>query len=171
LPNDLNGFTRDLYSFFAHHQPFAFELTGVHVTDNGLVIVDVNTIEQQLASSLKQKLACSLKKYPELDQPKHPKGLHVTIGYFNTGQPFAMDEERARFETAVAQLTNVPVGEMVVQQVWLVHYANRTLDRIVGKVPFTLGQTNALTAERLLRELGVAPSHPPNEPAPPPSGQ
>jgi hypothetical protein len=43
----------------------------------------------------------------------------------------------------------------VVQKVWLVHYANRTLDRIVGKVPFTLGRTNALTVEQLLQELGI----------------
>jgi hypothetical protein len=50
---------------------------------------------------------------------------------------------------------------MTVQQVWLVHYANRTLDRIVGRISLTLGQTNFLTAERLLRELGIAATEPP----------
>jgi hypothetical protein len=45
---------------------------------------------------------------------------------------------------------------MTVKQVWLVHYANRMLNRIVGRVPLTLGQANSLTVENLLRELGVA---------------
>jgi len=68
------------------------------------------------------------------------------------------DEERARFETALAQFIDTPVSRMTVGQVWLVHYANRTLNRIVGKVPFTLGRANALTVERLLQKLGVTAS-------------
>ena len=61
-----------------------------------------------------------------------------------------------RFGQTLAQFKDVPFGKMLVQQVWLVHYANRTLDQILGKVPFTLGQANVITGERLLRELGIA---------------
>jgi hypothetical protein len=56
----------------------------------------------------------------------------------------------------VIHIMDIPIGRMTVHQVWLVHYANRTLNRIVGKVPFTLGGRNPLTAERLLQDLGIS---------------
>jgi hypothetical protein len=148
LPADLPGFTRDLGDFFAQRRPFSLELVGAHVTPEGLVIIREHTLTQQLASSLQA--------HPQLDQPKHHRGLHVNIGFFNTVRPFDTDEKQAHFESGLAQLAHTPVGQMRVQQVWLVHYANRTLNRIVGKVPFTLGRANDFTVEHLLRELGIA---------------
>jgi hypothetical protein len=148
LPADLQGFTDDLVNLFAQRQPFALELAGVHITPEGFVMVGENILVGQLASTLL--------RYPELDQPKHLKGLPVAIGFFNAVRPFASDEEQACFETALARFRDTPVGQVTVGQVWLVHYANRTLSRIVGKVAFTLGRTNDLAAERLLRELDIA---------------
>ena len=150
LPADLPDFTRELSNFFRQRQPFTLELQGVHSTPDGRVVVRENTLAWQLASCLQN--------YPKLDRSKHHKGLHINIGFFNAAQPFATDEERARFETALAQFIDTPVDRMTVGQVWLVHYANRTLNRIVGKVPFTLGRANALSVERLLQKLGVTAS-------------
>jgi len=150
LPSDLDGFTRDLGDFFARLQPFPLELSGVHITEEGSVMVAENTPMQQLASRLR--------RYPELDQPKHLKGLHVAIGFLNTCRPFSTEEERRHFEEGFAQIMDIPIGRMMVRQVWLVHYANRTLNRIIGRVPFTLGCSNSLTAERLLQDLGVSVS-------------
>lgn len=147
LPADLPGFTRDLGDFFAQQRPFSLELAGARVTPEGLIIIAENTLTRQLASSLQA--------YPELDRPKHHKGLHVNIGFFNTVRPFDTNEEQSRFELGLAQLVNAPVGLVRAQQVWLVHYANRTLNRIIGKTPFTLGRANDLGVERLLRELGI----------------
>jgi hypothetical protein len=154
LPADLQGFTQDLAGFFAQHQPFVLELAGLHISDNGLVLVGQNTFEQQLASSLKE--------YPELDQPKHPGGLHAAIGYCNTNRPFTTDEEIAPLEAALSEFIRIPIGSMTVGQVWLVHYTNRTLNRIIGKVPFVLGQANTLTGRRLLQELDIEDSRPGN---------
>jgi hypothetical protein len=146
LPANLQSFTQDLATFFAQHQPFALVLAGVHISENGFVLVGENTFEQQLASALQ--------RFPELDKPKSLKGFHVAIGFCNTSWPFAKDEQAA-IETALSKIEDTPIGSMEVRQVWLVHYANRTLNRIIGKVPFTLGQTNALTAEYLLQGLGI----------------
>jgi hypothetical protein len=96
LPTNLQDFAQDLANFFAKRQPFSLELAGVHVTAEGFVMVVENTLGQHLASSLQ--------KYPELDQPKHFRGLHVAIGFFNTSRPFATDAARAHFEAALAQL-------------------------------------------------------------------
>jgi 2'-5' RNA ligase len=148
LPSNLQGFTDDLVNFFAQRQPFSLELAGVHVTDEGSVMVGGGAFTQQLASNLQ--------RYPELDSPKGLRGLHVTIGFFNTDRPFTKDEERMCIEMALTQFMEVPVGRVMIWRVWLVHYANRTLNRIVGKIPFTLGQANTLTGERLLQELGIA---------------
>lgn len=147
LPADLNGFLYDLTAFCAQHQPFPLDLAGAQLTVGGFVMVGENTLVGQLASSLR--------RYPELDPPKHAPGLHVAIGYLNTERPFTTKEEEARFEMALAQVANVSVGRVLVQQVWLVHYASRTLSRIVGRVPFILGQSNPLTVERLRQELGI----------------
>ena len=147
LPFDLDSFGRDLGDFFARLQPFPLELAGVHITEEGFVMVAENTPVQQLASRLQG--------YPELDWPEHLKGLHVAIGFLNTCRPFSTGEEQRHFEEGFAQIMDIPIGRMTVRQVWLVHYANRTLNRIVGKVPFTLGCPNPLTAERLLQDLGI----------------
>lgn len=148
LPADLQSFTQDLTAFFTQRQPFILELAGVHIADSGFVLVGENTFEQHLTSTLRG--------YPELDKPKHLKGLHVAIGFCHAHHAFGTEEEAVPFETALPQLVDVSIGSMTVQQVWLVHYANRTLNRIVGKVPFALGQANALSVERLLRELGIS---------------
>jgi len=148
LPADLQGFTQNLASFFAQHQPFVLELAGVHISDNGYVLVSENSFEQQLVSTMQG--------FPELDKPKHLRGLHVAIGFCHTHRHFATEEEAVPLETALPQLIDVPIGSMTVQQVWLVHYANRTLNRIIGKVPLSLGKANALSVEHLLRELGIS---------------
>jgi hypothetical protein len=153
LPADLEGFVRDVVSFFVQLDPFSLELAGVHVSQDGVAEVRENTLVQRLVSSLH--------RYPELDEPKHRAGLHIAIGFLNKIPPFDTDEGRACFEAGLDQFMSTPVGQVTVQQVWLVHYANRTLDRIVGKVPLALGRANTLTATRLLRELGIAASQPP----------
>jgi len=147
LPADLEGFVQDLSNFFAGHEPFLLDLAGVHLTTSGFVLLGEKTMVGQLSSSLR--------RYPELDPPKHAPGLHVAIGYLNTERPFAIDEEMRQFELVLAEIRDTPVGRVLVKQVWLVHYANRTLDQIVGRVPFTLGKANAITVGRLLRELGI----------------
>jgi hypothetical protein len=148
LPADLEGLARDVASFFVQLDPFSLELAGVHVSQDGVAEVRENTLVQRLVSTLR--------RHPELDEPKHRTGLHVAIGFLNKVPPFDTDEEQARFEAGLDQFMYTPVGQVTVQQVWLVHYANRTLDRIVGKVPLALGRVNTLTAEQLLRELGIA---------------
>jgi hypothetical protein len=119
----------------------------VYLTTEGLIVVRENSLVRQLASRLR--------RYPQLDPPKYAGGLQVTIGFFNTSPPFATEEE-ARFEAALTQLIDILVGRMMVEQVWLVHYANRTLNQIVGKVPFTLGGPSVRTTEHLLQELYLA---------------
>jgi len=156
LPADLNGFAADLADFFAKRQPFSLELGGVNITPDGMVTVNV-----ACETDLRRQLAASLRRHPALDLPKHEGGLRVVIGHWNSIRSSASDEAGTRLEQVLLQLTDIPIGRMTVQQVWLVHYANRTLDRIVGRIPLTLGQANSLTAERLLRELGIAVMEPP----------
>lgn len=147
LPADIERFTQELGICFAHSQPFPFELVGVRIGSDGLVVVSEKTLTRQLASVLI--------RHSRLDQPKYLRSLHVAIGFLNTIQPFATDEEWARLETTLAKLNDVPIGQAVIDRVWLVHYANRTLSQIVGQVSFALGQPNPLTAENLLRGLAV----------------
>jgi len=147
LPADLEGFAQDVTHFFAQLKPFSLELAGVRVSRDGVAQVVGNTLVQRLASSLH--------RHPELDEPKHCAGLHVAIGFLNRVPPFDTDEEQARLAVALDQFAHMPVGQVTVQHVRLVHYANRTLSHIVGTMSLALGQANTLPAERLLRELGI----------------
>ena len=46
LPTDLQGFTQNLANFFAHYPPFSLELAGVHLSNNGFVLVSENLSSQ-----------------------------------------------------------------------------------------------------------------------------
>jgi 2'-5' RNA ligase len=144
LPADLQRFAHDLAALFSQCPPFPLALAGVSISTAGLVMVHEKTLVRQLSS----RLQC----YPELDRPKRLTGLHVTIGFL---QAPVTSTERSEIERALSQLREVPIGSMTVRRAWLVHYANRTLSRIVGQVSFILGRDNALDAGRLLQELGV----------------
>ena len=155
MPPDLQSFATDLADFFAERQPFSLELSGVNITPDGIVAVNV-----ACENTLVRHLATSLRRHPMLDPPKHEGGLKAVIGYWNSIRSCASDEERFCLEQALPQLSDIPVGHMTVQEVQLVHYANRMLNRIVGRVPLTLGQANLFTVERLLRALGIAVMEP-----------
>ncbi|MCB0167442.1 MAG: hypothetical protein KDI79_24645 [Anaerolineae bacterium] len=147
MPIDFQRFSYDLINFFSRHPPFSLELAGVRISDHGFVLIVENTFSRQLTSILN--------RHPEFDQPKHFNGLHVAIGYFNTARPFATNEEIVLLEAALTELAETYIGSVMVRQIWLVHYANRTLSQIVGKVEFNLGKANVLTSNDLLRELGI----------------
>lgn len=115
--------------------------------DDGVILIREDSLMQQLASRLH--------KYPECDQPKHVRGLHVAIGFLKSHQPFSIDEEQARFRDGLVQMIDISIGRAEIQKVWLVHYANRSLSHIRGKVPFMLGRANSLSPERMLQELDI----------------
>ena len=91
---------------------------------------------------MRQHVAERLGSFPGLDRPKDLDGWHVTLGYLQTPTPFATDAERADFQVGWAELETSMLGVVAVDRVWLVHYADRTLSRIVGKAPLLLGRPN-----------------------------
>jgi hypothetical protein len=148
LPTDLQSFVYDLGEFFARFQPFPLELAGMQITEEGSVVVREDTIFHQLASVLR--------RYPELDQPKYVRGLHVCIGFLNRHRPFLENARNAQLTSALSQIVDLAVGRMTVRRAWLVHYSNRTLSQIVGKVSLAFGQDSKLTSRDLLRALDIA---------------
>lgn len=148
LPSDLDGFAYNLGEFFARLAPFSLEIAGVQITEEGFLIALERTPLRQLATCLQ--------RYPELDRPKHSKGLSAVIGFLNMPQFLSSDEAQTHFREKLAQIADLPIGQGLVNRVWLVHYANRTLNRIMGKVPFTLGHANHLTGKHLLQALNIS---------------
>lgn len=150
LPADLAGFVEVLNTCFSALQPFTLELDRLLLTPDGRMLALGPD-----AGQVRQRVAERLASFPGLDQPKDLDGWHVTLGYLQTPTPFATEAERADFQVGWAELQTSLPGVVVVDRVWLVHYANRTLSRIVGKAPL-LGQTNTLTPDSLLAALGIA---------------
>jgi 2'-5' RNA ligase superfamily len=147
LPVDLTGFLHDLSDCFIQQSPFSLQLAGVRIAEDGMVLVHERT--------LMQRLMARLSRHPELDRPKHDGGLHISIGYLQTSNPFASNTERLLFQAELSRFAEIPIGDLTIRQVWLVHYGNRTLSRIVGKVLLKLGQPNQLSVPRVLAELGI----------------
>ncbi len=146
LPLNLEGFAKDLATFFSALDPFRLKLSGVHLSEDGMITVHEETLARQLATTL-----C---KYSGLDHPKRSPGLVSVIGFLS-------DENRAgeiidsAFQSALEPLSSVPIGQMLVEQVHLVHYANRTLNQIEGRLTFLLGRPNFFTSEQFLAALGI----------------
>ena len=151
LPADVEGFARDLSEMFGQLQPFSLKLSGLTFTRGGLVLVDVND-----AIQIREQLAHPLRHHARLDPPQHPEHLHVTIGYCSVPSPFRTDEEQMAFQTGVARIEAADLGTIEVERVWLVHYANRTLSHVIGKVPFVLGRATSLPVDDLLATLGIS---------------
>lgn len=141
LPNYLDRFN----SVFSQIHPFTLELGCPTITPSGSVIIKVNEPGQLIVPLLRRSLA--------LDQPPASINLHISLGYLSTPTLFTEEAEQQRFAEDYAQLAQCTLGCLTVQQVWLVHYANRMLNRIVGKIPLQLGQPNQLTVEQLLENL------------------
>ena len=153
LPADLDGFVETLNACFGALQPFTLDLDRLLLTPDGQVLAvgpDPGRVRQRVAERLAP--------FPGLDRPKDPEGWHITLGCLQTPAPTATKAEQASFEGSWAELRASSLGAMVVDQVWLVHYADRTLSRIVGKTPLRLGRPDNLTADRLQDVLGVGPN-------------
>jgi hypothetical protein len=150
LPADLDGFAKTLNDCFAALPPFPMGLETLHLATDG----------QMLAfgadpARVRQRVAECLAPFPGLDPPKDLDGWHMALGYLQSPTPFAIEAEQTTFETGWAKLQASSLGSMVVDRVWLVHYADRRLRRIVGRAPLLLGRPNALTADSLLVALGI----------------
>ena len=155
LPADLPGFIADVATICSRAAPFQLALGGVHLADSGMVLANEDTLAQRLA-------AC-LAHYPRFDAPKHQTGLHVSIGYLNNAQPFASAVERERFAAGLREVARRNIGRMLVREMWIVHYANRTMSRIVGRVCHALGEPLTLSTQEVTRQLGLQTG--PNESA------
>ena len=151
LPADLDGFVEALNLCFDALQPFPLKLDRLRLASDGRMLALGPD-----AGQVRQRVAERLASFPGLDRPKDLDGWHVTLGYLQTPTPFATQAEQADFEIGWAELQTSLLGVMVVDRVWLVHYADRTLSRIVGQAPLLLGQPNTLTPDNLLAALGIA---------------
>lgn len=150
LPADLDGFVEVLNTCFSALRPFTLELDRLHLAPDGRMLALGPD-----AGQVRQRVAERLASLPGLDRPKDLDGWHVTLGYLQTPTPFATEAEQADFQVGWAELQTSLLGVVVVDQVWLVHYADCTLSRIVGKAPLLLGRPNMLTPDSLLAALGI----------------
>ena len=153
LPADLDGFVEALGRCFDNLLPFAVTFAKILLTSHGLLIAAGSD-----ETHVRQSVAQCLKPYPELDAPKNLEEWHITLGYLHTPIPFDTAHEQTRFAAALADLHDDLPFSIEIGQVWLVHYSNRTLNRILGKTPFVLGQTHARTAEAVINDLGIVGS-------------
>ena len=92
-----------------------------------------------------------LRGYGALDDEAERRAFHVSLGF---AKPGVTVSERLVTPELPA------LGECAVDSLWLVHYANRTLNRIHGKARLALGQDNALTPAQLLAVLAICDDAP-----------
>lgn len=147
LPADLDRFVADLGCCLELLRPFPLSITGVRAVPNGIISLKIDG-----GFHARQALATCLSAYPTLDAPKHLSNLHMTIGYLTTPD---FGTVPSNFSQRLAAMEAEPLGSIVVNHIWLVHYANRTLEQVIAKHPFYLGKENSITANQLLFQLQI----------------
>ncbi|MEI2612644.1 MAG: hypothetical protein V9G20_28725 [Candidatus Promineifilaceae bacterium] len=149
LPLPLAPFVQALNDCFSQLPRLVLQPVGAHLGNNGMVSVQFAGGEQ-----IKPHISRFLSVFPELDPPKRqnydPGLLHHTTGYL-TALPTVAQQEKIAACLAQRQFT----GVMPVATIWLVHYANRTLRQVVGRLPFQLQQVNEVTAATFLAQLHI----------------
>lgn|GEM_PF-7119827 len=150
LPIDLEGFIQDLIGYFRRIQPFSLELAGPYLTDEGLLFATA-----ACPFPVQKDLAEILRKFPELDHPVSDYGLHLTIGYLKAIEYQKTSSDVEIFKGEIDKLYKPLIGEVIVDQVRLVHYSNRTLNQVIGKIPFILGEPNLMSVPDFLGKLGI----------------
>jgi len=155
LPADLNSLVNALNNCFSALQPFSLELESLYLTPDGQVLALGSDPGQ-----VRRRVAERLSTVPGLGRPEGLDNWHVTLGYLQTSAPFYVEPEHARCEADWIKLLTRSLGTVAVDRVWLAHYAERTLNRIVGKVPLFLGRLNALTYDGFLTTLGIGQGPP-----------
>lgn len=141
LPADAGAFFSALGELFASLPPLSFTLTRPHVISDGHCILSADC-----PVPIRAALAELFEPFAELD-PVNPRiGLHMTLGYCLQDLPHALKgvEFDAAFKTSET-----------VRHAWLVHYANRTLNQVVGRVSLEPGTRWSLALEDILLALGI----------------
>ncbi len=155
LPVDLAGFVEELNRCFTALEPFPLNLDRLCLAPDGRLLA-LGADPGNVRSRVTERLA----PFAGLDRPKALAGWHVALGYLQSPETLAAGGEHVHWEADWACLQATSLGVLEVVQVWLVHYADRMLSRIVGKTPLRLGRPNALTEASFLTALGIRQSSP-----------
>lgn len=153
LPGDLDRFVAGLGELLARIEPFVLELGLIHLDDEGTLLIDVHG-----GTDVKARVTAWLAHFPECDPPKHPLNhLHISVGYLRgpTVDPALTDDLSAALKSVLPATHSTAPVRILVDRVWLVHYTSRTLNRVVGKIPFALGRSNRMTVAQFLKALGI----------------
>ncbi len=145
LPASLPALLVDLAAVCAALPPFELALEHAHFHHESLLI--------EVAGGLPaaERLRGAITRYPGFDAPKGQGfPLHLSCGFFKSGQ------DEAAVAPMVAQHALAAAGAAArIDRLALVHYANRTLSRVVGVLDLPLGQVTALDEETVLAQLDV----------------
>lgn len=148
LSPDLDNFVVALNQCVAGLTPFRMNLVSAHLTAIGHIIIRAEGVAAVKAHFIK-----TLTPILGAAAPKDsPDRIHGTIGYLHK---LPTEVERGRLQEALAQINQMEIGRVLVKQIWLVHYAHRTLNDIVGKLPLLPGQANSITTASFLQGLKI----------------
>jgi hypothetical protein len=148
LPPDLDTFAAALKHCVAELAPFTINLGSTHLSPVGHLIIRTDG-----AAAAKAHLIKTFAPILGAAAPKDsPDRIHGTIGYLHK---LPTEVERVHLQEALTQINRTEIGRMTVKQIWLVHYAHRILNDIVGKLPLLLGQANSVTVPSFLQALQI----------------
>ncbi len=149
LPLDLAAFAADLAVAVALERPLRMEFGPPQLSPHGALYASVT-------ASLSRGWWDLLDRYQELDREAPRAEFHVTLGYaadILAGSPRTAGQIGSDLAAYTGRLD--PLGVCEVSHLWLVHYAERTLARVVGRLELPLGHRLVLTPAMLLSALTI----------------
>jgi hypothetical protein len=151
LPSNIDTFFNEFQDFLATQAPLQIQWHEFNLMPNGLLIC-----RAQCSKGFSDRLINLLWKYPTFNlHQKDPYDLHLTIGYLTTPEPFLNAKEGYLFKKTLLNLQEDEMETYQVDRVWLIHYANRTLNSILGKISFILGKQAPMKSEHILHLLQI----------------
>jgi hypothetical protein len=149
LPGDLEAFAEVLTASAEDVQPFKLKFLGGSLGKGGGLVVRAYGGE-----AARDRFGAIHARFAELDPPKAGETLHATLGFQRVFSQTSA-EDMAGNETRLRNWLEAFAGSCRIEMLWLVHYSNRTLSQVVGKVKLPLGEKSSLNGEELVKRLGI----------------
>lgn len=147
LPEDLDSLALAIAQAAEDVRPFDLELRGLFLGENGELAVHAHGGEMA-----RQRFGSIHAQFPELDPPKSAAGMHATLGFLSEPGPADVDKGRAVLRGWDERF----LGVTHVESAWLVHYGNRTLNELLGKIKLPLGSKFTLEGKLLADALALS---------------
>jgi 2'-5' RNA ligase len=162
LPPQFPAFLAALQDRLRQQDPFPLSFCRADLAEHGSVLW-----RAEAGGDLWNDAPALIEKVPGFDRQNPAHTPHVTLGYVRrldrpaaellaSVQAWLEREAEAKERLERRAVPDSAAAQATIDRLWLVHYANRTLDRVLGQVELPLGRPSDLSVSEMIAKLQFA---------------